>query len=374
MHGLGGTEVAQKTMTVHKFGPQGTWSLATLVSTGPAVEARTFTRHTDSGSNIQMVFGGADTNGIFSGAFNQNLSPSPGAVGWGPNFNNTFIAPEATRPTNLIQTISGYPYSGRTMSAVDCGGNVYMTVFNDILMRVDSVANPPTPAYWVLYAQDNDYRNWASAVSGFRGLSCVADPNDNHYELWTALENGDLYTIPLGKNPPPYNTPYTITSSDIELHLKNYLSSAMGVILNQAVAAYNRTIIYPNTGSWPHNDIIMGVGTLVLGGPPGNQPPGSPANWSGPICTSWNDPNDKRYTICQHSLWLLRHSNGSYDMGVIAPFAYPWELSARDVVVGTFSSGCTGGPKHNAACVFAGGYEPHNQSPNNTAWVYDAAQ
>ena len=348
-YGLGGVWNIQKTLAANSAGgPQGTWSIVQLATT-PSVETRAFASHTDAGTGIQMVFGGADAAGIFSGAFNQRLGTSPGTVGWGPNFNNTQIAPERGSVQAVANaTYAGWDFSGRVMAAVDCAGTLYMAVFDTILMRQDS--NSPGGVNWVVYAKA-DHTNWAKGVSGFRGLSCVASPNSSTKELWTALENGDLYTIPLGQK-----APYSITASNIELHLSKYLSTQMGTWVSSGTAAYNRTVVYPYTGNSPHQDIIFGVGAMM-------------ANVSSTLCPSWADPHPgAQYAACQHPAWMVRHPNGVYDFGVIEPFAQPWELAARDVVIGKFSSDGIGGR------IFSGGYDAHGRSSQNTAWVYKASR
>ena len=128
----------------------------------------------------------------------------------------------------------------------------------------------------------------------------------------------------------------------------------MGTWVTRGISAYNKTTMYPNTGLAPHEDIVFGVGVMM-------------ANVSSTLCPVWTDPNSSSYKVCKHAAWMVRHPNGVYDFGVIAPFAYPWEIAARDIVVGKFYTDGIAGR------VFTGGYDAHGQSSQNTAWVYGAS-
>ena len=85
---------------------------------------------------------------------------------------------------------------GRVMSFAACGGKLYASVYNAIVVRTDG-ANPVGRFY--------RYSGPAltSRSSGFRGLTCVPNLNGSGSMLIASLEGtGDIYDIPLDGSQP----------------------------------------------------------------------------------------------------------------------------------------------------------------------------
>ena len=127
-----GLSLGQKTVTTGSVGAQGTWTIDAIVPTpGPqgSGEIRSFSAYTDSVTGEEMAFAGSDPYGIYSGGFNSTTN----AIQWGAN-------PEAGT-TNV--TTPG----NRVMSFAACGGKLYASMYDAILVRTDG-ANPSWSVYW----------------------------------------------------------------------------------------------------------------------------------------------------------------------------------------------------------------------------------
>ena len=89
---------------------------------------------------------------------------------------------------------------------------LYASYYDAIEVRTDG----PNPSWKIIYTYPGSYTD--SAASGFRGLTCVADPTGPGYHLIGSLEGpGDIYTISLDG-----------TQASLELNLQNFLSTHLG--------------------------------------------------------------------------------------------------------------------------------------------------
>ena len=183
-----------------------------------------------------MAFAGSDPYGIFSGAF----YPGSNGVQWG-----------AAAEAGTVNVTTG---GDRVMSFAACGGKLYASIYDAIVVRTDG-ANPS----WRIFYQ---YSGPAlpSQSSGFRGLTCVANLNGSGSMLIAALESNsaDIYEFPLDGSQP-----------SIELHTSNYLASLLGTWVGYGIGAYNNMIIYPQSGTRNCPDLLIGFGLVWAGGYPG---------------------------------------------------------------------------------------------------------
>ena len=292
-----GMQTAQKTVTTGALGAQGTWTTNALVAP-PARrgQIRSFTSYTDSVTGVEMAFAGSSPYGIFSGAFNSGSN----GIRWG-----------ATAEEGTVNVTTG---KHRVMSFAACGGKLYASIYDAIVVRTDG-ANPS----WRKFYQ---YSGPAlpSASSGFRGLTCVPNLNGSGSMLIAALEGpGDIYDIPLGGSQPT-----------IELHTSNYVSTRLGRRTGYVIAAYNNMIVYPNSGSTSCRDLLIGL---------------------------WSPPTPS---------FLVRHCNGAYGFRTMVDRSIvpaPPLLATRAIAVSQFS----GDP---AGTLYAGGYDAHGMPAHNTDWLY----
>jgi hypothetical protein len=310
-----GTSVSQKTVITGSVGGQGTWTSSWLVTpqNDPlgGGEVRSFVSYTDSVTNEELAFAGSDPFGIFSGGFDS----ASNAIAWG-----------ATAEAGTVGVTTG---GDRVMSFAACGGKLYATMYDAILVRTDG-ANPS----WQIFYQ---YSGPAlpSLSSGFRGLTCVPNLNGVGSMLITGLEGDspDIYDIPLDGSQPT-----------IELHTANYIASQLDTWVGYGIAAYNNMIVYPQSGSTICPDLLIGFGVLGT------------ANYA--------NAYEGYYPT---ALFIVRHCNGSYGYlrTIVDPSISPAPplLSTRALVVSQFS----GDP---AGTLYAGGYDAHGDPAHNTAWIY----
>jgi hypothetical protein len=314
---VSGLEVGQKTVTTGSSGAQGTWAVNTLVPPPAAsAQSRVLVGYTDSVTGVEMAFAGGCQYGNFSGAFNAGTN----AIQWGANA-------EANSAT-LVQnaTYANYTNSGRVMSFASCGGNLYASIFNTIVLRTDG-ANPS----WGSVYTYPDYANWPTGSSGFRGLTCVPQPTGSGYMLIAGIEDeGDIYAFQLDD----------MANPTVELHTLNYLSSQLGAQATNLIVAYNNMIAYPGSGTNDRPDLLIGLGILKA--------PNYPLAWQ---------------TLDPNPTFLVRHANGAYDfLTITPPGATP--ISTRTIAVSQF-------PGDPAGAIYAGGYDAgHGQSSHNTDWIY----
>ena len=310
----GGVIMFEKTTTTGA-GPSGTWLEDTFKSVANAPggfntnQVRSFASYTDSVTGIEMAFAGTDPFGIYSGAFNSTT----GHIQWS----------SIGEAGSIVPTQNG----GRVMSFVACGGKLYASVYEAILVRTDGAS----PSWQTLFQYSGAL---ASGSSGFRGLTCVPNLNGQGPMLIAALEGDspDIYDIPLDGSQPT-----------IELHTANYIASQLGTGIGYGIAAYDNMIVYPQSGSTSCPDLLIGLGLL----------------YAGNFATSFED-------YYPTALYLVRHCNGAYTLGKIVDPSItpsPTLIATRALVVSQFS----GDP---AGTLYAGGYDANSWSANNTDWIY----
>ena len=300
----------EKTVTTGSVGGGGTWTKVSLEAPPqPTAQARSFASYTDSVTHVQMAFAGSNTYGIFSGAFN---STSNGIL-WG--------ATVEAGTSNLMAN------GGRVMSFAACGGKLYASIYDAIVVRTDG-ANPS----WQTFYQ---YSGPAlpSSSSGFRGLTCVPNLNGAGSMLIAALEGNsiDIYDIPLDGSQPT-----------IELYTYNYLETQLGAWVSYGIAAYNNMIVYPQSGAPSCPDLLIGLSVVT---------------------TTYVNEYENYYPT---ALYLVRHCNGAYNLQtIIDPTIAPAPplIATRAMVVSQFSGDPPG-------TLYAGGFDAHYQPSHNTDWVY----
>src|SRR5208282_1079912 len=174
-----GLTIFEKTVTIGTVGGGGTWTQVFLMAPPNGNgQVRSFVPYTDSVTGVEMAFAGSDPYGIFSGAFNSTSN----GIQWGASAE----AGSASLTTN----------GDRVMSFAACGGKLYASVYDAIVVRTDG-ANPSWQVFYQ-YSGPALLSGGSGGNSGFRGLTCVPNLNGSGSMLIAALEgNGDIYDIPL---------------------------------------------------------------------------------------------------------------------------------------------------------------------------------
>jgi hypothetical protein len=304
-----GLTISQKTVKTGSVGAQGTWTMVPLVAPpNDTAQVRSFTSYTDSVTHVEMAFAGSNYYGIFSGAFNSTSN----GIQWG-----------ASGEAGSVSLTK----NGRVMSFAACGGKLYASIYDAIVVRTDG-ANPS----WQIFYQ---YSGPAlpSPSSGFRGLTCVPNLNGVGSMLIAALESDsiDIYDIPLDGSRPI-----------IELHTSNYLATRLGTWVGYGIAAYNNMIVYPQSGSPSCPDLLIGLSIIA-------------AQYAQEYQNYYPTPS-----------FLIRHCNGFYDFQTIVVPSItpaPSPIATRALAVSQFS----GDP---AGTLYTGGFDAHHLPAHNTAWLY----
>jgi hypothetical protein len=308
--GVSGLPVWQKTVTTGSVGGGGTWTMSEVVPPPrSAGQVRSFASYTDSVTNVEMAFAGSKPYGIFSGAFNS----ASNAIVWG-----------ATAEAGSVVTTTG---ADRVMSFAACGGKLYASMYDAILVRTDGAS----PSWQIYYQYSGPPLN--SQSSGFRGLTCVPNLNGAGSMLIASLEgNGDIYDIPLDGSQPT-----------IEFYTSNYLSTQLGVWVDYVIAAYNNMLVDPQSGTPSCPTLLIGLSIIAQNYPNAYESYYPPASF------------------------LARYCNGTYSrlrpivVSSITPA--PPLIATRALVVSQF----TGDP---AGTLYGGGYDAHYDPAHNTDWIY----
>ena len=215
--------------------------------------SRAIYSYTDAVTSQQLVFVGGGSSytggynvGIFTGCYNYashtmtwNSTPDGGTgsnvTGGGSQFSCTqaFIC--------------------RIQGMASCSGHLYATWFDQLWERRDA----PSPSWTQIYRYPNRYPLEASSTwSGFRGLTCVENPNGAGDVLIASLEGpGDIYKFPT------YSTIQLVTPT-IELHMNNWLGSQLGYWVSYSHGAWNNTM--PSLWATGRPDVVTALSTSEI--------------------------------------------------------------------------------------------------------------
>jgi hypothetical protein len=312
---VAGLEVGQKTVKSGSVGAQGAWAMSALVPwSNSSGQVRSFASYTDSATHREMAFAGSDPYGIFSGAF----TPSSGGVQWGAS---------AEAGTTGLANGRGSSSAGRVMSFAACGGKLYASIYDTIVVRTDG-ENPS----WRTF---HKYSGPAlpSTSSGFRGLTCVPNLSGAGSMLIAALESdsADIHEFPLNGSQPT-----------VELHTSNFLSSALGTWVGYGIAAYNDMVVDPHAGTPDCPTLLIGLNISAR---------------------ELANTDDGFYPTAS---FLVRHCNGAYGFRTIVDPSItpaPPLFATRTLAVSQF-------PGDPAGTIYAGGYDAHYMPAHNTDWIY----
>ena len=174
-------------------------------------EARVVYSYTDTQTQQQLVFvgggstyaGGANV-GIFTGTYNYATN----TIIW-TTFPGGGTGTNVTGGGSQFSCPSPRPgYECRTQGMASCSGHLYATWQDQLWERRDG----PSPSWTRIYRYPKEA---TYNLSGFRGLTCVANPNGTGNVLIASLEGPrDIYKFPI------YPTIQPVTPT-IELHMNN---------------------------------------------------------------------------------------------------------------------------------------------------------
>jgi hypothetical protein len=266
---------------------------------------------------VDRAFAGSDPYGIFSGAF----YPGSNGIAWG-------ATAEAGSAAIVTSAGGANTVGGRVMSFAACGGKLYASIYDAIVVRRDGAS----PSWSILRRYTGPAIPPGS--SGFRGLTSVPNLHGSGSMLIASLEGpGDIYEFPLDGSQPT-----------VELYMSNYLATQLGTWVSYVTAAYTNMVVYPYSGTTSCPDLLIGLGLIAT------------PNYAQVVQGGFY-PN---------ALYFVRHCNGTYDpiQNIADPSITPSPalMSTRVFAVSQFSGDPTG-------TLYVGGYEEYIPA-HNTAWIY----
>jgi hypothetical protein len=280
-------------------------------------QIRAFIVHRDRTTGAEIVFAGA-SGGIFVGGYSREKQN----IVWNatPEWHDQHFGVPAAQ--------------GRVMSFAECNGKLYATINNAIYERADG--NSPTWREVFETSMTGDNRN----ISGFRGLTAIANPSGAGEVLLAALEDmrPRIYRID-----PSQIEPSGRYQAALELDVASFLTEALGTKVSYAIVAYNKMTLYP---------AAKGICTRLLMGIEAKAPDHPQAF------------GKQRYDPRAH--FLVRDCDGTYSLRQILDAAIspePVLVATRSIVVSPFSSDPTG-------TLYAGGFDANHNPVHNTAWLY----
>jgi hypothetical protein len=294
----------------------GTWRATTLAHDPTAPDflpqIRSFGRHRDQETGIDLVFAGQMPHGIFAGHYDATL---PGRIRWA-------AVPELAA-SSVSTAFSGLTGRLRVSSFAETNGRLYAAVGQQIFERVDGA----TPRWRLVYTNPRPGRS----ESGLRGL--------------TAAESGALLAAVEGNAARIVRIDPRSGAETTELELAAFLARQWSMRANYIIAAYNdmTTASLPRGG----NAILLGLEAFV---PRTASVPGG------------HSVVDVGYGQVKGGAWyLVRWPDRRYDLHqIVAPVLHP--------LVSTRSICCSPFPGDRDAIYFAG-YDANKAPAHNTAWI-----
>ena len=290
-------------------------------------QIRTYAEYIDTVTHQQMVFAGTDPFGIYSGVYDSTV----GDIVW------STAAPEAG---SLPSSLPNQPGNAnpRVMAMAACNGRLYATIYDALMVRTDG----PSPSWAIAYELPSNF-GLESGSSGWRGLTCVANPSGSGPPVLLAyLEHnpGTGWTFPT-------SAPYTATQ---EVNFNTLFTNTVGVQAGYGIEAYNNTTLYPYSSGSACPDILVG---FTMG------------------TAAFDDDVGIAYPNAQY---VIRHCNGSYDnprmVGDETQVPAPALESVRTLTVSQFPSDAPGTIYVGG---YDGGYKQSVGSLQNTNWIYRGA-
>ena len=286
-------------------------------------QVRSFAAHRDRVTGIDYAFAGQRPQGIFSGVYDPTAA---GRIRWSQT-------PELAISALSIPEFRGMDGRLRVTSFAECNDRLYAAVGQQIYERIDGTA----PHWRLTYTNPNP----GYSQSGLRGLTAVASPSGHGQALIAGVEGTAPRIVRIDPND---------GSETTELDLREFLTRGWGMGVRYAIAGYNdMTEVRDGRGE---DVLLIGLEAVVNPGP-------QAAAGDGLF-------NIGRGRVVEGGAWyLIRHSNGSYDLRRIPP-ARPGQLmvATRSIVASPF-------PAERDAIYF-GGFDASKTPVHDTAWIVRA--
>jgi hypothetical protein len=274
-------------------------------------QVRSFGSHRDSVTGIDYAFAGHDPHGIFSGVYDPKV---PGRIRWSqtPELDLSSLTPAAAGVREV-----------RVASFAECNGRLYATVGQQIYERTDGA----TPQWRLIYAN----RNPGRSETGLRGLTAVPSPTGQGQALIAAVEGSAARIVRIDPRD---------GSEATELDLRDYLSKAWGMDVGYIIAAYNNMAKVRD--SQGEDVLLIGLEAFI---PPTSQ-----------VAQGHRVADAGKGRLEGDAWYLIRHSNGSYDLRRVPPRPGQPMVSTRSILA-------------SGDAVYFAGFDANKAPAHATAWV-----
>jgi hypothetical protein len=306
----------------------GAWTASTLAQDRPIPgflpQVRSFGRHRDRTTGVDLAFAGQDPRGVFSGAYDPTVS---GRIRWR-------ATPELDLSTVSAAGISGSNGYLRVSSFAECNGSLYVAVGQQIYGRIDG----KEPHWRLLYT--NRYPGRISET-GLRGLTAISAPTGGGEVLLVAVEG----TAPRIVRVDPRDG-----SEATELDVADFLSQHWGMPVSYVIAAYNDMAKVPDPVGG--EALLIGIEAFI--------PPAAPV-------AAGHRTISIGYGRLEAGGWyLVRRVNGHYDLRQIAAPPESNLVSVRTILASPFAQ--------QPGWVYFAGYDANKAAAHNTAWIIRATE
>ena len=282
-------------------------------------QVRSFGSHRDRITGIAYAFAGQRPQGIYSGVYDPTV---PGRIRWSK-------APELELSALPIPEFRGLGGRLRVTSFAECNDHLYAAVGQQIYERIDGAA----PHWRLIYTNPDPGRS----QSGLRGLTAVPSPSGHGQALLAAVEG----TAPRIVRIDPGDGGET---TEVDLH--GLLSRAWGMETGYTIAAYNNMTEVRNSNG--EDVLLIGLEAVI----PRSSPVADPNKL-------FNLSDGRR--VQRDAWYLIRHSNGEYDLRRIPAVTGQPMVATRSIVVSPF-------PGEGDALYFSG-FDANVAAAHDTAWI-----
>jgi hypothetical protein len=302
----------------------GAWTSARLayteyVSPQQALsQIRSFGFHRDQVTAIDYVFAGEDPNGIYAGDYDPAV---PGRIRWSRS-------PELDISTISVADFPGMEDHLRVTSFAEANDHLYAAVGQQVYERVDGTA----PHWRLIYSNPSP----RFSRSGLRGLTAIPKPGGEGQVLLAAVEGRESRIVRI--NPRD-------GSEATDLDLRDFLDKSWGIRVAYVIAAYNDMAKLHDVQG---NDVLLiGLDESII-----PDPPATPDHRIVRMDRGWHEAD---------AWYLIRRSNGSYDLRRIPARPGPDMIATRSILASPFPGDGDG--------IYFAGFDANFTPVHNTGWI-----
>ena len=299
------------------------WTASTLAQdlpiSGFLPQVRSFGRHRDRATGVDLVFAGQDPRGVFGGAYDPAI---PGRIRWS-------VTPELDLSSVSAAGISGSNGYLRVSSFAECNGRLYVAVGQHVYERLDG-----TDAHWrLLYT--NPYPGRISET-GLRGLTAVPAPTGSGEVLLAAVEG----TAPRIVRVDPHDG-----SEATELDVADFLRQGWGMPVSYVIAGYNDMAMVPDPAGG--EALLIGIEAFI------------PVQ--APVAAGHRVVGVGYGRLEAGGWYLVRRVNGHYDLRQVPASPESSLVAVRAIRGSPFAQ--------RRGWVYFAGYDANKSAAHNTAWI-----